>query len=326
MRKTRLSILGGLLVAVIFALPGTLQAGPEQGTTAGEAFDLSGNVSDEGIAPELEVTLPPGGVQVGEQFELVLGGGLVTVRADAVTVACSNDGPNDLTVATCFTEVSNLRVTDTEGLEIVRAATLRAQSASVGRPGEGFQSTSLGTVVQGLCVTVQDGAPCVSLAQGETVDVEVGALSGTIAVQVEEARDSDNDVEGSGLRVTLLRLDLDAPGPFGGINLDAIVADTFAGEPAGGSGHTEAELFEGWNPVDYAGPPVNQPDLDASLDAIISPSDAWSAVARFDGIAWLTHFADPPLPAFNTLDGLAPGLRHWFFATSEARLDTTPIE
>jgi hypothetical protein len=269
-----------------------------------------------------EVVLPPGGEESGP-VDLSFNFGLVTVTATEARVACAGEEGDILAPTTCLSEVHELSVV-ANGEEIIRAETLRATSNSFRTPEAGFQSTSFGTTISGLCIVTQEDTPCVDVPAGQTVEIENGLITGTIGVQVEETRDSHEGIAGSGLTVTLLQADLQI-GNFGSVVIDAVVADSFAGEPTDGEPF-EADLFEGWNPVDYEGPAIEQEELDAALGAIITPSSAWYEVARYEGGVWLTHFADPPLPAFNTLPEIVPGKLYWFFATAEAHLDTSPIE
>jgi 5'-nucleotidase len=100
--------------------------------------------------------------------------------------------------------------------------------------------------------------------------------------------------------------------------------------PEGGEGRIRQgltrTLFEGWNGFPYWGPEVSREGIEAALTSFISPPGTGDAVARYDEAqaSWLTHYADAPLPAFNNLDALAPGLEYWFFVSSDAQLDTAP--
>lgn len=97
-----------------------------------------------------------------------------------------------------------------------------------------------------------------------------------------------------------------------------ILALPVRGEVSAGSG---AELFEGWNTVDtWPSAQINgASNIASALDASVSPN-AWEAIARFEGGAWLLTYADPPLPSFNTLAVAQPGLSYWIYVRENAVL------
>jgi plastocyanin len=110
-----------------------------------------------------------------------------------------------------------------------------------------------------------------------------------------------------------------------GIAEGAMVGKVVVTEPA----PLEFDLFEGWNLVaEWPGPELSDgqaargtDEITAFFEANIDPP-IWDALAAYDPSAdmWGQHFADPPLPAFQTLDTLSPGDDLWIFVLSDATL------
>jgi plastocyanin len=89
------------------------------------------------------------------------------------------------------------------------------------------------------------------------------------------------------------------------------------------------DLFEGWNLIaDWPGPELSDGQAARGTDEITAFFEAnvdppiWDALAVYDPAAdmWGQHFADPPLPAFQTLDTIEPSDDLWIFVLSDATL------
>jgi vibriolysin len=86
------------------------------------------------------------------------------------------------------------------------------------------------------------------------------------------------------------------------------------------------EAFEGWNLIaSWPGSALHAND-NGGLDAISayfnsnSNPNTWTALALFTGGEWQQRFAVSPLPAFQTLDDIAPGDDVWVNVTSDSEI------
>jgi CSLREA domain-containing protein len=82
-------------------------------------------------------------------------------------------------------------------------------------------------------------------------------------------------------------------------------------------------LFEGWNLIDpWLGPTLLEPyGIMGWMISLMIEGDGWVSIAHYEDGGWRQTFADPPLPQFNTLEEIRPGLAYWLFMEHEATLD-----
>jgi hypothetical protein len=144
----------------------------------------------------------------------------------------------------------------------------------------------------------------VSLDGGAATGADLGGQPSTFTVSIDASQLPGDHYEGS----ILLESEVGGGGP---ITIPVIA-----------SRDTSGALFEGWNTVDYNGLEVPWWEVTNTLNSMVNPEWAWAVAARLDGGRWLTHFKNAPLPTFNTLPNLLPGVRHWLFVTSDAVFGT----
>lgn len=147
--------------------------------------------------------------------------GLWSLSADNASTDCS--GPAD-THSTCGSAIENFSLSY-DGQEIVSADLLQAMSQSFATT-EGAFSHDAGTQMQGLCIVQTVGAQCTPVTGPGVFTVNIpGVAVGTITVQPESTRTTDNGEDGSGLTVTMLHIELLTPD--GWIILDVAQSDSW---------------------------------------------------------------------------------------------------
>lgn len=226
------------------------------------------------------------------------------MSADSALTNCT--GPGD-THSDCGSTIENFSLSYGDQT-IASAEMLLAMSHSFAS-ADGAFSHDVGSQMQGLCILQTAAAPCTSLPDvGVSAASAINSLAvntagvypvdipgiavGTISVQLESPRTSDNGQSGSGLTVTMLHSELLTPD--GWIILDVAQADSWAALPAATVTPTPSpELSPPPAPTSSAAPATGQP---ATL-----PSTGGPPAAGGDGFAWLAELVGIML----TLAGLA---------------------
>lgn len=240
-QRTLLLLLAGILGAVLLA-PGEAHA--DSGTIKGRAATIQGSLV---IVPlNLNaITLPANGGPVQASLPLTVGAGAdlgvlgnltLGVSADSVRTQCEGDGSGTPVWSECVSRIEGLSIglslslaggLITNEANLIEASVLESRSRS-SAPGGTPQSSSAGTVITGLCVYA-NGSTCTAVAGQASINVSLlGLVNGTVQVYGQAPRNSDGGVQGAGLTVTMLSIDLStALGTLASLNIG--VADSFVG-------------------------------------------------------------------------------------------------
>jgi hypothetical protein len=214
------------------------------------------------------------------------------MNADTASTSCT--GPGD-THTTCGSTIENFSLSFGDQA-IVSADMLLAMSHSFANANGAF-SHDIGSQMQGLCIVQSAAAACTPVPDTGVSAVNVsgvlavntpgvfsvdipGVAVGMIAVQPEAFRTNDNGLNGSGLTVTMLHIELLAPD--GWIILDVAQADSWAAV------------------LDDSGTPAPTPDLSPppAPTATPAPTDGQPAAlpstggpAGDNGFGWFVELA-----------------------------------
>lgn len=184
---------------------------------SGDAVSVEGIVFGQSITPVNVVN--DDGTQSNE-LDLTIGP--LSITSDNATTNCDS-APGE---QTCTSTLDNLTFS-LYGIDIITASSLTAQSNS----SDGT-SDDAGTGFSGLCILESLGNPCTQVPDAGQYVINIpGIAQGVITVRAEDHTMTENGVPGSGLTVTMLRVELITPN--GPINLDLVQAHSFAASAGG---------------------------------------------------------------------------------------------
>ncbi len=182
------------------------------GTVFGEPVDSVNQVGSDGFQTDV----------------LDLNQGPLSLTAEAAVTDCSHSslGPPPVTQI-CSSSLRNF-VFSLNGIVIVSADGLMTESTST-NDGSTVWSEQTASEIGNLCIALSLGAPCTQITGPGTYTVDIaGVAQGTIEVEAQDASTSEGGATGSGLTVTLLRINLNTP--YGAIDLDVGKAHTFVAD------------------------------------------------------------------------------------------------
>ncbi len=209
-----------------------------QGTIKGYAQTLSGSVTlNNGTGVQLipnpnAVSLPAGGSS-SESFNWTDSGSLTVRISGSASTSCTGMSSAPLVIdATCTSEITNLAVSF-QSVTPIQIGRIVAKSSTVAT-GSTIQASSGGTLVEGVCVREAQGFGCVPIAPGGSANFTFPPMSGSVTLQTETPRTSDGNVQGKGVRVTAVRINMTliptSTSPTGGsLSLSLGLADSFVG-------------------------------------------------------------------------------------------------
>ena len=160
---------------------------------------VEGIVLGQTIAPVNQVT-----DEGTKSTDFDLSVGPLSITSDGATSHCDS-GPG---FETCESSLNNL-LFKLYGLNIITAGSVHSQSnSSVGT------SNDNGTSYSNVCILQSAGNPCTVVTAGQNdYDIDIpGVAQGVITISAEGLTTTEGGVRGSGLTVTMLRLDLTTPG------------------------------------------------------------------------------------------------------------------
>lgn len=148
------------------------------------------------------------------EFDLNIGP--LSINSNNATTDCDSSAAEQ----TCTSTLDDFTFS-LEGIAIITANSLTAKANS-----NGAGSSDEGTDFSGLCILQSAAGPCTPITEAGEYSINIpGVAQGVITVMAEDFTTSEGGVAGSGLTVTMLRVNLTTPD--GPITLDLVQAHSF---------------------------------------------------------------------------------------------------